>query len=414
MSACGTVERGLLEALRGTASEAVCLEIEAHLIDCAACRETRRAFGLLGALRSMPAATLGPAAESRVIRELVAERRPGPPLVERRPGRARLALAGAGVVLLAAAVTAAGIGLDWRGAGGHSASQGAPASSAAPLGAVASAVTEGARIEAVEPGVIAFAGSGVTYQPGAAMAFFPSARTLKLEKGQIDVDVTEHRATHFRVVTARFIVDVLGTRFVVTPDGVRTLRGLVRVLDPEGHTVTDLPAGAAWTAPPVSPAPAEVTPAAPAPVTESAAIAPAAGARPGPTSSRSGDVAGLVARARAALVSGDSPRARSLLERALAAHPGRTARPAIELLVADAWLVARRPDEALAAYRAVMQRHAGVSEGETAAFAVCQLLLERGATAEARAALDAYLGRYPHGRFVREVRERLGQLAPGR
>ena len=49
-------------------------------------------------------------------------------------------------------------------------------------------------------------------------------------------------------------------------------------------------------------------------------------------------------------------------------------------------------------------------EGEAAAFAVAQLLLERGAEAEAGVAFNDYLARYPHGRFVRETRERLTQI----
>jgi len=80
--------------------------------------------------------------------------------------------------------------------------------------------------------------------------------------------------------------------------------------------------------------------------------------------------------------------------------------------MADSWLVARRPDEALAAYRGVMQRHARTPEGETASFTVGQLLVERGAKGEARAAIEDYLARYPRGRFVREAQERLDQLDP--
>jgi len=267
----------------------------------------------------------------------------------------------------------------------------------------------------------------VTYEPGTVMSFFPSTRTVRLDKGEIDVDVREHGSTHFRVITSRFIVDVPGTRFVVTPVGARTIRGIVRILDPAGHELAKVPAGSSWAAlatgtpaaetppaalespPVIATAPTPRAAPAPRPAPAPARSAPAATA-PGPA--RSEDVSALLERARAALVSGDAARARALLDRAVAARPGRAARPAIDLLIADSWLVARRPEEALGAYRGVMQRHARTAEGETAAFTVCQLLVERGASSEARAALGDYLERYPRGRFVREAKERLAQLDP--
>ena len=47
------------------------------------------------------------------------------------------------------------------------------------------------------------------------------------------------------------------------------------------------------------------------------------------------------------------------------------------------------------------------SVGETAAFALAQFLSERGSKDEARAALDAYLLRYPSGRFASEVQAKI-------
>ncbi|HEY8925933.1 MAG TPA: hypothetical protein VIU64_16225 [Polyangia bacterium] len=409
MISCGLAERGLIEAARGSASDALRLELEAHLAECASCRDSRKAFGLLGALKAVPAAALGSAAEERVIRALVARRDRGTRSVERRTRRQRAAIV-VGAFALAGAILVVG----------YSELRSARRSASAP------AISEGERFEAATSGVLSFSGSSVTYEPGTVMSFFPSTRSVRLDKGEIDVDVTEHGPTHFRVITSRFIVDVPGTRFVVTPVGVRTVRGLVRILDPAGRELAKVPAGSSWAAlasatpemPPAglaaAPATAPPTPRAePAPTSARSGLAGSeAGAARGENVSAGAAVDVLLERARAALVSGDATRARALIDRAVAAHPGRAARPAIDLLMADSWLVARRPDEALGAYRAVMQRHARTPEGETAAFTVSQLLVERGASAEARAALTDYLERYPRGRFVREVRERLAQLDP--
>ena len=405
MSSCRVAERDLVEVVRGSASDAARLELEAHLAECTSCRESRKAFGLLGALKALPPPVLGGAAESRVLRNLVVHRGPGPRPVERRPWQFRAVLVGGSLTL----AVVAGLAVIAAGGGGH-----VRENPSAGHGVVASAVTEGERLEASRAGVVAFAGSSVSYEPGAVMAFFPSTRTVRLDQGEIDVDVTEHGPTHFRVVTSRFVVDVPGTRFVVTPLGARTVRGLVRIFDLAGRALAEVAAGSSWAAPPVETASPVVVETSPAP---SAAPTPAAPvpARSGATASvpglaRSEDITALLAKARGALVEGDTTRARALLDRAIAARPRRAARPAIDLLMADSWLVARRPEEALAAYRSVTQRHPGAPEGETAAFTVSQLLLERGATVEARAALGDYLARYPRGRFVREARERLAQV----
>jgi outer membrane protein assembly factor BamD (BamD/ComL family) len=50
-------------------------------------------------------------------------------------------------------------------------------------------------------------------------------------------------------------------------------------------------------------------------------------------------------------------------------------------------------------------------QSESAAFAIAELESEHGRSAEARAALQGYLARYPRGRFVREAALRLDQLS---
>jgi len=80
------------------------------------------------------------------------------------------------------------------------------------------------------------------------------------------------------------------------------------------------------------------------------------------------------------------------------------------VLTAASYLIERRYDEAMAAYRRTAETHARHPEGETAAFAMAQLVWERASPAEARAALRAYLDRYPEGRFAADARRKLASL----
>jgi len=99
--------------------------------------------------------------------------------------------------------------------------------------------------------------------------------------------------------------------------------------------------------------------------------------------------------------------ARQRISEALAAEPTRTQRAAIGLLQAECLLGEQRFDVAIKAYQRVAEQFPEDPSGETAAFAVAQFLTERGNSEESRAAIDAYLKRYPNGRFVREVSEKL-------
>ena len=95
------------------------------------------------------------------------------------------------------------------------------------------------------------------------------------------------------------------------------------------------------------------------------------------------------------------------MQRALAARPTPREQASAELLQADSLLVEKRKTEAVLEYRRVAARWASSAAGETASFAVAQILWERGPTEEAQSALRAYLTRYPTGRFSREVKEHL-------
>jgi outer membrane protein assembly factor BamD (BamD/ComL family) len=115
----------------------------------------------------------------------------------------------------------------------------------------------------------------------------------------------------------------------------------------------------------------------------------------------------LLADARAALARGDTRRARECVAGALKAAPQARHRAIAQLLLADTLLVESRYPAALAAYRRTMDVFGGYPEGETAAFALAQLLSERGPEKQARDALERYLARYPRGRFAEEVEKKL-------
>jgi ferric-dicitrate binding protein FerR (iron transport regulator) len=244
------------------------------------------------------------------------------------------------------------------------------------------------------------------------MTLYPSARTLVLSAGQADLEVTPGLPGRFRVTTPRFVVEVLGTRFVVTTESVRTLRGRVVVLDRQNKQLASLTGGANWTladasAPGASPS---VPPEPPKPAPPRDGDERDVGAASAPPRSRSIPASQLLMRSRSALARGESRQARALAQRALAAGPTDRESATGQLLLADAFLVEKRSGEAIEAYRRVVQRWARAPEAEVAQFAVAQLLLERGARAEAEVALRNYLAWYPLGRFVREAREHLSLL----
>jgi outer membrane protein assembly factor BamD (BamD/ComL family) len=120
----------------------------------------------------------------------------------------------------------------------------------------------------------------------------------------------------------------------------------------------------------------------------------------------------LLSAARTALAAGDTARARRFLAAALRDGPRARQRAMAELLGADALLGESRYDAAVSAYRSTMYRFAAYPEGETAAFALAELLSERGPRAQAEQALTYCLARYPKGRFSDEVEKKLASLRP--
>jgi TolA-binding protein len=251
-------------------------------------------------------------------------------------------------------------------------------------------------------------------------------RRIELFAGEVDVQVAPGGPGRFRVVAPRFIVEVIGTRFIVRPTGVETLHGTVRIVDANGRELAVLHAAETWKVEQAGPLPLALpedgflpTPppadlprtVAPALTMEDSASAsdrrPPEGATK-PAGKNRVDL--LIAEARSALAAGDPELARARIASALGARPTGRQRAVADLLAAASFLVEGRYDEALAAYRRTAESFGRYPESETAAFAIAQLLCERDSTDEARAALQAYIERYPEGRFVQDARRKLASL----
>lgn len=412
---CRRASAAIIEVVRGTASEAARLLLDEHLGGCARCREERAQWTLLERLKDTPVPQLAPEARARITRHLRLSHSGAMgrarPLLRRWQGLA----AGLAVLAVAAGVTLGG----W--ARRH-------ASSSPDAVAAEDDLTPTALFRGEGPGELtSLGGVKIAYEAGTTLRLPRSSRgrVVELLAGRVDVDVTpkdahEKGAIPFQVRTATFVVEVLGTRFIVTADEVHTLRGLVRVQDLAGRELATLGAGKVWqrvsSASLLTPSPSPTPLAATAPLlttsTPTKPVGPSktAAGPAKPYGHRAKTTAETLAEARAILGSGDAKRARKLLS-GLVAQGGHGRQQAMAaLLTSDSYLIEGRRDEALAGYRRTTVRYAGTPEAETAEFAAAELLVEQGARPEARHALEAYLARHPQGHFAREARERLGSF----
>ncbi len=222
-----------------------------------------------------------------------------------------------------------------------------------------------------------YAHAKVELAAGTRVRFNATSTTLEIDAGEVMVDVDASRGQPFRVQTSHFRVEVLGTRFVVSPERVAVTHGRVQVFDLEGNVLArELSAGKAFSYASV----------------EARARLPASA---------------WLARAREALSQGDPAAARTFILRAEESEPQRHDRAEAGTLRAECALIGHDVDAAIRFYTSVADRYGDLSAGENAAFAAAQIATRSQGKERARALFERYLARYPKGRFADEASARL-------
>jgi ferric-dicitrate binding protein FerR (iron transport regulator) len=415
---CARATHLSLAAVGGHASAAERLELESHLASCARCAAAYAALAPVRALREAAPEGLGPSARERVRRAILAR----PPAVAAPRPRLGWPLAVGAVAALGA------IASVWIAGGSHAdlrVVRGDVVMAAAP-----GAGAQGDRrvtLRSQAGGVVKLGDATTMLAPTTEIVWRADRHSMELHEGRVTVDVPHRPGQRFEVRTSRFVVEVIGTRFVVELGGVRTERGMVRVLSSDGKLIGYVGEGRSWAVPPVEepaptppvvdvPAPpaaapvvADDLPKAPVPppvrapvpvqrrVVASARVAPSGGDEESPLL--------RLERARRALAHGNAEDARRTVEPAFRA--GRPLAAEARAIYAESFLIEGRYADAIEAYQLVARDFSSTPQAESALYAVAQLEIEHGRSLEARVALNRYLSRYPRGRFAKEAADRL-------
>lgn len=272
--------------------------------------------------------------------------------------------------------------------------------------------------------------ASVRMAPGATLTVERKLEAIRLHGGSVSVLVERPAASAqpptlgpvFRVVTANFVVEVLGTMFEVGDGYVTVQHGVVAVRAPSGAALATVHAGQRWSlAPAPEPPPTRVSAPATAPATAPASE-PASASEPSPTLApvsprapipgpspprQATGVGTSLTAARRALAAGQVTEARALITRVVAATKSRADRAEAETLRADCALVEGDAELAGRLYLSVADRFRDLPAGENAFFAAATVARKAGQDARATELLRRYAERYPSGRFAAEVRSRL-------
>ena len=451
MTSCSQARDAIIAVFRQQASEAARLRLEIHLGVCQSCRAEKARWHLLEQLRDEVPQRLGAEARNRVLQHITSHRPASLETREHLVQTTRRFLTPFLLTTTAVAVLVLAVHL-WKNPKNPMTAPTAVDRTAVPSAMQAAIVKdrqvlvgrqdlvvrenredledindhEDRMIRARAPGTLETHGARIAYGSETSFRMLARARRVELYAGEVDVEVAPGGPGRFRVVAPRFIVEVIGTRFIVRPSGVETLHGTVRILDANSHELAVLHKGETWSlgdagrlplaldeAEPLSAA-FSPSPQRPAPATAASESVPSATEHRQPEGSTKPSakyrVDQLIAEARSSLAAGDPELARIRIASALALRPTGRQRAVAGLLAAASFLVEGRYEDALADYRRTAESFDRYPESETAAFAIAQLLCERATTDEARRALQAYLMRYPQGRFVQDARRKLASL----
>jgi ferric-dicitrate binding protein FerR (iron transport regulator) len=373
------------------------LFLEEHLATCTNCRAEANLLDGLRELHAAAARPMHPSARERIITAALST-----PLSAKLPPRTRVQPRLWAVPALAAVAALAFVALHARAprGTGDRVLAGRLEIAGRPL-APGAALAPSADFSTATGGEVALAHASVELRAATRAVWDRSRHELQLDSGGVFVDVDETRHAPFSVRTARFRVEVLGTRFAVTAEAVRVFRGRVRVVDPAGVELARLD----LTHPRWQLAAANEPSGAPAPQ-PAAAGAAALPERPAPPAAP-GQPGRLLERARAELGAGGAVHARKLIAQALARPLSRELRGEALSLRAECALVEAHYAAARDAYLAVAHQLPDLPAGKTALFAAGRIEAQHGSSDRAARLFARYLAVDPRGPFANEARARL-------
>ena len=415
----------LLERQSPPLSHAERLRVEQHLAECEDCRREHAAMLSLQAMveSGLPSATKSSVQDRAIARALL---KAGKPERSEAPAALRPAARRRGGYALVAAAAIVAIGFA-----------AAQYFEAAPRGEAVVEAREESRVTAgqlllgdvalragqhIPDGrelhpqgnvTLALAHARVELEGVESLTWSSNERAVTLRAGVAEVDVDPSKHLSFRVVTSRFIVEVLGTHFRVAGDSVSVARGRVRVLSPEQAPLAELGPGQSWSLSVAAPTTsASAAPPAATRSTEPPVAINTAKSEPADSAGRAATlpVAELLARARHRLAGGDAHGARADLDLLLTGGASRAQQAEAYMLKGDCALVEGDAGGAVRAYLEVTRRFAGTRTAETALFAAARVESNRGNNAAAKELLQAYRTRYPAGQFRSDVDARLKML----